>query len=107
MRKLSELKGDEFISVENIYNVITKKDLIQDRGRYIGREIFEAIPDPIPFSWKQLVETFDDEQYDEWAENVLYDLEHDERLDGVAGIIEAIFDKNKGYYQGDPIEFDF
>lgn len=98
--KLSEMKNEDLILAEDEYNnfsVINKTDYLNDINGYVN--IFVAEENIVTFDLEYMLENYEDETHEDWAETV-----YEELLEtNISETIQKVFNSNPTYFEGEKI----
>lgn len=106
MKLLSEIEMDDYIVVDNIENGIMTKEDYLNSDAYKNNEIselFETEINALQVSWRNIIEQFEDDQYYDWTEDVLNDIDSYPELKTALETLNGIFKRNPTYYESAPI----
>lgn len=115
MKKLSELpEGIVLVTYKNGGNleVTTKKDLLENLEYFksnvkSGMKVSIGDKTVAGFSFESAVEDASQEMYEDWTQDVWYELEKlNIDFKSVEAAIQKVFDEHPAYYEGEEVEID-
>ena len=109
MKKLSELDNCTMLIVgKEDGEVMSKEDYMENirKQRFHNEKIYLAYEEAQRFDWKYVIDLLEDDQYEDWADDVVSDIYNNSDLMRAEKIIKDIFESYPTYYPAELIEND-
>ena len=109
MKKLSELSNDTLLCVElnsgENWELLDKSGFLYSYTSHRGR-LWIAEAENATFSWADVIERFEDDMHEDWAEIVMDDIRATPELVEAEKLINMLLHRHSTYYQGELVEND-